>query len=112
MNNETGEKNMVRAIDIQQSILQVSSTEKIQQIQQQHADMQQRYFHLQLSEEDRLAKEKVNSFKEADQAKIRKKEENESKRRGANQQHLKHAELLADDHDESSEEGGHINVTV
>lgn len=64
---------MVRAIDAQQSILQTHSTEKIQQIQQQHADMQQRYFQLKLSEEDRLTKERVNHSDEAEKAAIRRK---------------------------------------
>lgn len=103
---------MVRAIDLQQSILQTTSAEKIQQIQQQHADMQQRYYQLKLSEEDRLAQEKVNHFKEAEKAKIKAKEEKQDKQKGANQHHANHAELLADDSNEESEEGGHINITV
>jgi hypothetical protein len=103
---------MVRPIDVQQSILQTSATEKIQQIQQQHSDMQQRYFQLKLSEEDRLAQEKVNQFKEADKAKIRKKEEKEDNRKGASQHPPNHTELLTDESNESSEEGGHINITV
>lgn len=103
---------MVRAIDVQQSILQTSPTEKIQQIQQQHADMQQRYVQLHLSEEDRLAREKVNHFKEADKAKLRKKQEEEEKRRDAKQKHPNHAELLEDQNDQLSEEGGLINISV
>jgi len=102
---------MVRAIDVQQSILQTSPTEKIQQIQQQHADMQQRYIQLHLSEEDRLAREKVNHFKEADKAKIRSKEEKQDKRQGAGQ-HPPHSEHLAEEKNESTEEGGLINITV
>jgi hypothetical protein len=103
---------MVRAIDVQQSILQTSSAEKIQQIQQQHADMQQRYYQLKLSEEDRLAQEKVNQFKEADKAKIRKKEEKEDERKDANRHSPRRAELPADKNDEESGEGGRINITV
>ena len=103
---------MVRAIDIQQSILQTSAAEKIQQIQQQHADMQQRYFQLKLSEEDRLAQEKIRQFEEAEKAKNRKKAANKDKQKGTDQQHPNHTELLADDSDEESGEGGHINITV
>ncbi len=103
---------MVRAIDLQTSILQTSQVEKIQQIQQQHADMQQKYFQLKLSEEDRLAREKVNHFSEADKANIRRKEEKEGQRRGGDQRHQNQTELLADDNGELSEEGGHINITV
>ena len=66
---------MARAIDLQSSILQTSVTERVQQIQQQHADMQQRYFQLKLSEEDRLAREKIREFEEAEKAKLRRKEQ-------------------------------------
>ncbi len=103
---------MVRAIDLQQSLLQTSVAEKIQQIQQQHSDMQQRYYQLKLSEEDRLAQEKIKQFEEADKAKLRRKEENKEKRGGGNQNPLNNAELHSEENDESSEEGGHINITV
>jgi hypothetical protein len=103
---------MVRAIDLQTSILQATQVEKVQQIQQQHADMQQKYFQLKLSEEDRLAREKVNHFNETDKAKIRGKEEKKDQRKGGSNRHQNQTELLADENDQSSEEGGHINITV
>ena len=53
---------MVRAIDAQQVILQSNMAEKVQQIQQQNPDMQQRYFALQLSEEDRSVKRKSKTI--------------------------------------------------
>ena len=102
---------MVRAIDLQTSILQTTQLDKIQQIQQHHADMQQKYMQLRLSEEDRLAREKVNKFKEADKAIIRSKEEGEERKRGEHQQQNP-SEVPTDEKDESSEEGGHINITV
>lgn len=104
---------MVTAIDVQQSIIQTTPTEKIQQIQQQHTDMQQRYNQLKLSEEDRLARGQVNQFDEADKAIIRnkeEKEEQENKRRGKHSP--KRIELFTDEDDEASEEGGHINIKV
>ncbi|MEN6469427.1 MAG: hypothetical protein ABFD45_10820 [Smithella sp.] len=105
---------MVRAIDVQQSILQTTSTEKIQQIQQQHADMQQRYFQLKLSEEDRLAQEEIRQFEEAEKAKIREKQEKEGnrQRKGADQHPNRRMEFLSDENDESSDEGGVINIKV
>lgn len=103
---------MVRAIDLQQSLAQVPSTEKIQQIQQQHADMQQRYFQLNLSEEDRLARGKNREFEEAEKAKIRERKENEEKRKGANRQPTRREKLSADEIDESSNEGTILNITV
>ncbi len=112
ISDETGVKYMVRAIDLQTSVLQTSATEKIQQIQQQHADMQQRYFQLKLSEEDRLAQEKIRKFEEAQKAKIRRKEEKNDKRKGADRQNNNNTELLTDISDEESGEGGHINIKV
>jgi hypothetical protein len=62
---------MVRPIDAQQSIIQSHSMEKVQQVQQQHGDMQQRYFNLQLTEERRLQKEKVKDLQQKETAAIR-----------------------------------------
>jgi len=103
---------MVRAIDLQTSILQTSQMEKIQQIQQHHAELQQKYQQLRLSEEDRLAREQVNDFKEADKAKIRQKLERENKEKRSNKQHQNQAELHAEENSDDSEEGGLINITV
>ncbi len=103
---------MVRAIDLQTSIMQTSQLEKIQQIQQHHADLQQKYFQLRLSEEDRLAKEQVNHFKESDKAKIRSRGENEEQEKGSKKNQKNPAELHADEQSEESEEGGLINITV
>lgn len=49
---------MVSAIERQ--ILQSQVIERIQQVQQQHPDMQQQYFEIQLSQERRKLKKKVN----------------------------------------------------
>lgn len=77
---------MVRAIDAQQVILQSNMAEKVQQIQQQNPDMQQRYFALHLSEQDRLLKEKVKDSQESEKAAIKEKEEHESRRKRKEQQ--------------------------
>ena len=63
---------MVRAIDAQQIILQSSVMEKIQQVQQQNPDMQQKYFALRLSEQDRLLKEEVNESDESENQTLKK----------------------------------------
>ncbi len=102
---------MVRAIDVQSSILQTSVTEKVQQIQQQHADMQQRYFQLKLSEEDRLAREKIREFEEAKKTKLRRKEERQDRQSDAGQQTL-HGAPAADDPDEDPDQGAHVNIKV
>ncbi len=104
---------MVRAIDAQQVILQSSMVEKIQQIQQQNPDMQQRYFALHLSEQDRLLREKVIQSEEAEKAAIKEKEERENSRK-RKEQHAKenHEQSAASEQTESAEEGGHINIKV
>lgn len=61
---------MVRAIDMQQVITQAYPVEKVQQTQQQHSDIQQRYFDVKLNEEQRLLREKVKTSEEAREAKI------------------------------------------
>jgi hypothetical protein len=48
-----------------QGIAQAHATEKIQKIQQQHPDMQQRYFSLQLQEENKRQREKIAEAEEA-----------------------------------------------
>ena len=48
-----------------QTIMQSHATEKIQKVQQQHPDMQQRYFSLQLQEEKRRQGEKIADAEEA-----------------------------------------------
>jgi hypothetical protein len=103
---------MVRAIDAQQSIIQMHPAEKVQQIQQQHGDMQQRYFQMQLSEEDRILREKVKQSEEAEKTIIREKEEQKDKRQGKDKQNKETAELLSAEEAEFADEGGHINIKV
>jgi len=103
---------MVRAIDAQQVILQSSMMEKIQQIQQQNPDMQQRYFALQLSEQDRILKEKVNQSDESEKATIKEKQDREKKQKEKKKQYNENTDLLTVEDGESTDEGGHINVKV
>ncbi len=60
------------AIEMQQSIAQLQVMEKVQQVQQQQADLQQRHFALKLSEERKRLKEKV---KDADESEFRRLQE-------------------------------------
>lgn len=104
---------MVRAIDAQQVILQSSIAEKVQQIQQQNPDMQQRYFALHLSEQDRLLREKVKQSEESEKAAIKEKEERENNRKRKAQQSKENPEhLAASEESEFEDEGGHINIKV
>jgi len=73
---------MLRGIDVKQVFLQTNSVEKVQQTQQQHPDMQQRYLEIQLNEEKKVQKEQVNYSGEAEKARIGQKKE-EEQRKGA-----------------------------
>ncbi len=73
---------MLRGIDVKQVFLQTNSVEKVQQTQQQHPDMQQRYLEIQLGEEKKVQKEHVNYSEEAEKSRIGQKKE-EERRKGA-----------------------------
>jgi hypothetical protein len=103
---------MVRAIDAQQVILHSSAAERVQQIQQQNPDLQQRYFALQLSEQDRLLKDQVNASDESEKAVIKEKEEKDGRRRRNNQPNKENPQLATSEEGESTDEGEHINIKV
>jgi len=65
---------VLRSVDIQQILLQTTSVEKIQQVQQQHMDMEKKYFALPLQEEMNQKQSEVQDTKEAEEAKIREEE--------------------------------------
>jgi hypothetical protein len=67
-------------ININQSVLQSVISERVQQVQQQHPDMQQRYFEHQLTQ-DRIKKQhKVDDFEEMDYIQLRDKEERKQRK--------------------------------
>ena len=80
---------MLRGIDVKQVFLQTNSVEKVQQTQQQHPDMQQRYLEIQLGEEKKVQKEHVNYSEESEKAQNQKRQigqkKEEEKRKGSPQ---------------------------
>ncbi|MBN1380257.1 MAG: hypothetical protein JXA41_01130 [Deltaproteobacteria bacterium] len=103
---------MVSPIARQQSILQSSIVERIQQTQQQHPDMQQRYFEIQLREERKKMLQKAKDTEEAQNARIR--DEDDRKRQADDQETQESAE-----NDVPTEETmidpdapGHVDVKV
>lgn len=72
---------MLRAVDLQQVLMQSNSVERVQQVQQQQPDIQQRYFDVQLNEERKLRQEQVKDTEETERARIREKEEQERRRK-------------------------------
>jgi hypothetical protein len=87
--------------------------EKVQQVQQQHADMQQRYFNLQLAEERRLQKDKVKDLEHKEPAVIKDTFEREEKKREMKDPHAREdQESLSPDEDPDEEPipGSHIDI--
>jgi hypothetical protein len=72
---------MVRSLDVQQVLLQSNAVERVQQVQQQQGDAQQRHFQAQLLEERRELREKVKTPEESERLMIRD-EDRREKREG------------------------------
>ena len=70
---------MVRSLDVQQIFLQSNAVERVQQVQQQQADVQQNHFQGQLAEEKRALREKVKGLEEAEQLMIKEEEERDKR---------------------------------
>ena len=78
---------MVRSLDVQQIILQSNATERIQQVQQRHPDVQQQYFGDQLDKEKTVLKEKIKNLEESERLMIKEKEEKEESKRNKKNKH-------------------------
>ncbi|MDI9571142.1 MAG: hypothetical protein QM278_10580 [Pseudomonadota bacterium] len=106
---------MLTTIEMQQSIAQLHAMEKIQQVQQQHADLQQRHFASQLHEERKRLKEKVN---DADEAEFRRLQEREADARsGGRRDEAKRRSAVRGPSEEppeetAVEEGSRIDIRV
>ena len=71
---------MSSPINMQQSVLQTVVAERVQQVQQQHPDMQQRYFEHHLNQERIKKLHKVNDFEEMEHIRLRDKEEKKQRK--------------------------------
>lgn len=104
---------MLRAVDIKQVLLQTNSMEKVQQTQQQHPEMQQRYLDIHLTEERKLLQETVDNSSDTEEARIRKKKEREEQRRAAKDPQEKgRKETPAPEDDGDGVQGAHIDIRV
>ena len=103
---------MVRPIDMNQGITQAYATEKVQKVQQEHPDMQQRYFSLQLQAEKKRQSEKVSDAEEAKKKIIDAHQERNQERN--KKESDKNPSHLEDGHDADSgmmpEQGSHIDI--
>lgn len=104
---------MLRAVDVKQVLLQTHSMEKVQQTQQQHPDMQQRYLDIQLTEERKLLQETVDHPGDTEETRIRKKKEREEKRRAAGGRREKGRKARPEPGDNADgPQGTHIDIRV
>lgn len=71
---------MSSPINISQSVMQSVLSERVQQVQQQHPDMQQRYFEHQLTQEAIRKQNRVNEFEDLDYIKLRDKQHRKQQR--------------------------------
>ena len=105
---------MVGPLDSQIVINQSAATEKVQEVQQRHPDLQQRHFALKLEQEQEKMKRDVRETEKPDQAVIRnreKKEEKSKRRQKSERGRMKMGETsLSEEEDE--ETGGRVDVFV
>lgn len=101
---------MLRAIDAQQIIAQITQAEKVQQVQQQHPEMQQRYFEARLSEENRLMQKKIKDAEETRKAIVTDREQRKGK-----EEHFQGREkkdMQGEGKQKEPQCGSTINITV
>jgi len=109
---------MLKAIDVQQVVMQVEQAEKVQRAEQHHPDMQQRYLDLQAKEEHKLRHQKVPDAEEARKALVRDEQERrqEKTRERAKRVGLAHQEglppVIPAEEEQEAQQGGHINIKV
>ncbi len=108
---------MLRAVDLQQILLQTTSVEKIQQTQQQQSELQQRYVAMHENEEKKILKEKVKESEYSDRVRMQREEERERKRKKARDQQQKNASgsrphTPQEDEPPEENQGGRINIRV
>lgn len=104
----------MRSVDVQQLFLQSTAVEKVQQLQHQHPEMQQKYLAMQLTEERRLSQEQVAHAEETERVMLRDREERRRRRQAEAEQHPpqesgSREEAAGADPDE---QGEHIDIRV
>jgi hypothetical protein len=100
---------MLKAIDVQQVIIQI---EHAGNVQQQRPEMQQRYLEIQSREEKKLMQEKVKNADETRRAKIWEDEKREKRRNDGDHTEKEMEDLKEEQRQEMPQQGGHVNITV
>lgn len=105
----------MRSLDVNQVILQTNAVERVQQVQQQHPDVQQRYFKDQLRKEEKELKEKVRDTREAENPVIDEKDRRnrkEGRSDGKEEQEIKEGADNKDQLFHAVECGGTVDIRV
>ncbi|MBW2663514.1 MAG: hypothetical protein JRD93_16405 [Deltaproteobacteria bacterium] len=87
---------MVRSLDVQQIILQSNAIERVQLVQQQQTDVQQKHFEAQLAKDKRALREKVKDLEETERLMIREEEERGKREKNTGKNSAKKKEDSAD----------------
>ena len=106
---------MLNTIEMQQTVAQLQAMEKIQQVQQQHGDMQQRHFAAQFSEERRRLKEKVKDADETDFRRLQERKEGDGFEggRGSGKRRLSAGNPPEERSDDAeADEGSRVDIRV
>ena len=101
---------MLRSIDMQQVILQSNAAERVQQVQQQHPDMQQKYFAAELNKERQEQKEKIGQSVENEQIRLQTEKDRQERKRKQD----RHSRDVVDEESgqDDEKEFGRINIRV
>jgi len=106
---------MLKAIDVQQVIIQMDQTAKVQHVLQQHPEMQQRYLEIQSREQKKLMKQTVRNAEETRQASIRDNEKREKRKNPVGHSDkgiVSHHEEIEEIEQEMPQQGENIDIKV
>ncbi|MCK9362270.1 MAG: hypothetical protein M0P74_01515 [Syntrophales bacterium] len=103
---------MIKAIDAQQVIIQTEKANRVQQVDRQHPEMQQRYLDIQAREEKKLLQKAIKSSEETERAVIRDEEQKENRREQQGRQGQASDSFGENEEEDMPQEGGHINIRV
>jgi hypothetical protein len=102
---------MIKAIDAQQVIIQTDQANRIQQVDRQHPEMQQRYLDIQSQEEKKVLQKAVQNPEEAAKTIIREDEHRRNnQKQGQAREEAGKSEEKRDE--EAPQESEHINIKV
>ncbi len=103
---------MVRPVDVQQIVLQTNPIEKIQQTQQRHPDMQQRYLETQLKVQKNQEKDRLHQTEKADRIRITQDEERKGNRQDQGRSPTEKKTPPGEIADKSEHQGHHVDTTA